>query len=299
MDRLTSLEVLVAIVDHGGFGKAAERLGMSSTMVSAHIARLEDRLGARLIQRSTRRFALTTQGHIFLDEARAILEAVGHAENRVRQGAVGPMGRVSIDAPGGIGLRFVVPAIPHFRRVHPHVMLDLSVGDRSMLFRPDGFDMMIRVGVAPEGRGQIVELGRTRFVQVASPDYLARRGTPHTIDALHDHDCILYATMERPVGQWRFARNGERQALRPSGVATFNNGDAIAAAAVAGVGIAQTLEMLVVPELGDGRLVRVLEDWNEAVMNILLFIPQESRKRPAVQAVARFLSEAVDWTGQA
>ena len=295
MDRLTGLEVFVAIVDAGSFARAAERLALSPTMVSTHLARLEDRLGTRLIHRTTRRFALTPQGHLFLEEARAVLEALDHAEETARGSDAGPAGRVALDAPGAIGLRFVVPALPRLRVLHPRIMMDLSVSDRSMLFRPEGFDMLVRVGVAAEGKGDVVSLGTTRFVQVASPGYLARRSRPQTPDDLHDHDCVLFATIDRPVGQWRFVRDGERRSMRPASVATFNHGDAIAAAAVAGVGIGQTLEMLVTPELASGRLERVLTDWNREPVDIQLFLPQDRAKRPAVRAVADFLRDRVDW----
>lgn len=298
MDRITGLEVFVAIVDHGGFGRAAQRLGLSPTMVSAHIARLEDRLGSSLIHRTTRRFALTPQGHLFLDEARAILHALGQAETMIRRSDAGPSGRVAIDAPGAIGLRYVVPAVPLLRAAHPGILLDLSVGDRSASVRPDSFDLMIRVGVLPAGRGEIVTLGQTRFVQVASPAYLDRRGTPQTPDDLHDHDCILYTTVERPVGQWHFARGSERRSLRPGSVASFNHGDAIAAAATAGVGIAQTLEMIVASELASGQLRPVLTDWNSDPVDIQLFVPQDRRERPAVRAVAEFLRTRIDWRGR-
>lgn len=295
MDRLTGLEVFVAIVDCGSFNRAAAQMALSPTMVSTHLARLEDRLGTRLIHRTTRRFTLTPQGHQFLEETRAILDAVGQAEGRMRLSDAGPSGRVALDAPGAIGLRFVVPALLQLRALHPRVMLDLSVGDRSMIFRPEGFDMLIRVGVPAEGKGEVINLGRTRFVQVASPDYLTRRGEPAHPDDLHDHDCVLFATVERPVGQWRFTRDGERRSLRPASVATFNHGDAIAAAAVAGVGIAQTLEMLVVPELATGQLKPVLTDWNRDGVDIQLFLPQDRGKRLAVQAVASFLRDQVNW----
>lgn len=295
MDRLTGFEVFVAIVDSGSFSRAAERLALSPTMVSTHLARLEDRLGTRLINRTTRRFGLTPHGHMFLEQARAILEAVEQAESLVQMRDMGPSGRVALDAPGAIGLRFVVPALPQLRALHPRIALDLSVGDRSMMFRPEGFDMLIRVGVPAEGKGEVINLGRTRFVQVASPDYLARRGEPVTPDDLHDHDCVLYATVDRPVGQWRFVRGKERRSLRPASVATFNHGDAIAAAAVAGVGIGQTLEMLVAPELASGRLKPVLTEWNRESVDVQLFIPQDRVKRQAVRAVAQFLRDQVDW----
>ena len=295
MDRLTGFEVFVAIVDSGSFSRAAERLALSPTMVSTHLARLEDRLGTRLINRTTSRFGLTPHWHMLLEQARAILEAVEQAESLVQMRDMGPSGHVALDVPGAIGLRFVVPALPQLRALHPRIALDLSVGDRSMMFRPEGFDMLIRIGVPAEGKGEVINLGRTRFVQVASPDYLARRGEPVTPDDLHDHDCVLYATVDRPVGQWRFVRGKERRSLRPASVATFNHGDAIAAAAVAGVGIGQTLEMLVAPELASGRLKPVLTEWNRESVDVQLFIPQDRVKRQAVRAVAQFLRDQVDW----
>jgi DNA-binding transcriptional LysR family regulator len=299
MDRLTGLEVLIAIVDDGGFSRAAARLNMSPAMVSTHLARLEERLGARLIDRSTRRFTLTQQGRRFVDDARAILAAVAEAEDGVRRGPAGPSGRVLIDAPGAVGLRFVVPALPAFRTRHPEVMIDLSVGDRGTVFRPDGFDLLIRVGESPEGMGEVVPLGVTRFVQVAAPEYLARRGAPATPDDLQRHDAIVYATVESPIGQrWRFSRDGQTRWLRPPGIATFNHGDAIAAAAVAGLGVAQTLEMLVAPEIASGRLVPILGEWNCEGVKVQLLIPQDRAKRPAVRAVADFLRDEVDWSGR-
>ena len=297
MDRFTSLEVLVAIVDHGGFGRAAQRLGISPTMVSAHLARLEDRLGTRLIHRSTRRFALTTEGHRFVEESRAILEALRSAEANARRGSGGPSGRVAINVPSAIGLRFVVPAIPLFRTLHPQVAFDLSLADHTPALHPEGHDLVIRTGVAREGRDEVLTLGQTRFVQVASPEYLERRGIPANLAQLEEHDCILYATAERPLGQWRFQRGAERRSLRPGSVLTFNHGSALGEAALAGLGIAQTLELLVARELADGRLVRVLPEWNTEPVDLQLFITEDRRKREAVGAAARFLRERVDWSG--
>ena len=294
MDRLASLEVIVAIVDYGGFGRAAERLGLSATMVSTHLARLEDRLGARLINRSTRRFALTPQGHRFVEDARAILAAIGEAESLARRGAAGPSGRVSIDLPFGLGERFVLPAIPLFRARHPRIALDLSVGDRGTIPHAEGFDMIVRVGVETEGRGVSLPLADTRYVQVAAPAYLAARGVPSTPGELHDHDLIVYASVERPIGYWRFAREGERRSMRPKGVITLNHGGAIRDAALAGMGIAQTLHLLVARELAAGTLVPVLTDWNTTPVAVRLLLPPGRLDRPAVRAVSEFL-QTLDW----
>ncbi|GAC1574607.1 MAG: LysR family transcriptional regulator [Sphingomicrobium sp.] len=298
MDRFTSLEVFVAIVDNGGFSRAAGQLNMSPAMVSTHMARLEERLGAKLLERTTRRLDLTTQGRHFLDEARTILAALVQAETSIRRGKGGPSGRVQIDAPGAIGLRFIVPALPALRALHPEIVLDLSVGDRGMAFHTGGFDLLVRVGEPTEGQGQVVPLGETRFIQVASPDYLSRCGQPDSPEALLEHDVVLYATAAGPIGhRWRFWRDGEMHWLRPPGVATFNHGDAIAAAAVAGIGIAQTLEMLVAPEIAAGRLIPILKEWNRNSVPIQLVIPQDRAARPAVRAVAKFLQSSVDWCG--
>jgi len=296
MDRLTGFEVFVAIVDSGGFSRAAERLGMSPAMISTHLARLEDRLGARLIDRTTRRFALTLEGHRFLQDARSILDAVAEAEGAIRGGSAGPRGLVMIDTPGAIGLRFLLPAIPGLRQRYPDVAIDLSFSERSMVFRPEGFDIMIRVGDPPEGRGRILPLGTTRFVQVASPAYLARKGTPRNPEELPDHEMIVHATAERPLGQkWRFWKDGTTHWLRPAAVAAFNHGDAITAAAVSGVGIAQTLEMLVAPEIAAGQLVPLLEDWNDNPVKVQLFVPEDRARRHAVMAVAHYLADHVNW----
>lgn len=296
MGRLIGLEVLVAIVDSGGFSRAAERLAMSRTMVSVHLARLEDRLGTQLIRRSTRRFTLTPQGHFLVDEARTILAALERAENAVRQTRSGTSGRVAIDVPGAIGLRFIAPALSAFRIQQPGITLDLSLGDHTTTLRPDGYDLLIRIGPA-EGKGAIFTLGRTRLVQVASPDYIARKGMPFTLDDLRQHDCILYTTTHQPVGQWQFSRQGKNHVLRPRSAATFNHGDAITSAALTGIGIAQTLEMLVSAELADGRLIPVLEDWNDQTVPLQLFIPADSVGKATVCAVADFLRQNIAWPG--
>jgi len=296
-DRLTPLQVLVAIVDSGGFARAAERLAMSPTMVSTHLARLESRLGTRLIHRSTRRFTLTAEGHMLVAEARALLHSLDAAEEAVRRGRAGPSGRVRIEAPGALGLRFIAPALPRFRAAYPHIVLDVNVSDRTGSERPQAMDLMVRVGLPLDGKSEVLRLGQTRFVQVASPEYLARRGAPERPEDLLEHETVVYTTTDRPIGLWRFVRGEERRAMRLTGVATFNHGDAITSAVVAGLGIAQTLELLVAPELEAGALVQVLPDWNADPVDIQLLFAPDRRNRPAVRAVIDFLRSEVDWRG--
>ncbi len=299
MDRLAELEVFVSIVDSGGFARAARKLRMSPAMVSTHLSRLETRLGVKLLDRTTRRIDLTQRGRSLLDDARHILGSLAAAEASVQGGGGAPSGRVRIDAPSAVGLRFIVPAIPAFRARYPQIVLDLSLGDRGSVLRPDRFDIVVRVGESGPSGAFVQSLGATRLVHVASPAYLARRPAPRTPDDLAEHDCILYASVELQAdSRWRFARDGETRRLRPPAVVTFNHGDAIDAAAIAGIGIAQSLEMLVASELADGRLVRVLDDWNCDPVPVLQMSPRDRCNAPAVKAALGFLVGSIDWTGR-
>ena len=295
MDRLTALEVFVAIVEYNGFARAARVLRMSPAMVSTHMTRLEERLGAPLLNRTTRRIELTQQGLQFLEETRHVLAALAAAETSVQHGGV-PAGRVRIDAPASLGLKFIIPAIPAFRRAYPKIVLDLSLGDRGTIFRSEGFDIIIRVGEVPSTDAVTQKLGQTRFVQVVAPDYLARHPMPTAPEDLLHHSCIAYASSYAlEESRWRFRKGGEMRWLKPPGMALFNHGEAIRDAAILGVGIAQTLEMLVADALAEGKLTRVLDDWNQDPVPVYQLSPQGRYERTAVQAVWRFLASAIDW----
>ena len=296
MDRLRSLEVFVEIVDRGSMSRAADALRMSPTMVTTHLAHLETRLGKRLLDRSTRRLALTREGRRFLEDTRRLLAGLRDAEDMARGGGTAPRGRVRVDAPASVGHRYILPAIPAFRAAYPDVAIDLSLGDRGIVFRPDGFDVLVRVGETHPDHADVRLLGSTRMIMVAAPDYLARRGTPMSLDDIEGHDCIIYAAVDEPGGhRWSFTVDGTTRWLRPNAILSFNDGGAIAASAVAGLGLARTLEMLVVDELGDGRLVRLL-DQDVDLMPISAFAPEDRCDIPAVAAMLDFL-QGLDWTG--
>jgi DNA-binding transcriptional LysR family regulator len=297
MDRLRSLEVFVEIIDRGSMSRAADALRMSPAMVTTHLAQLEARLGKKLLDRSTRRLDLTREGRRFLEDTRRILAGLRAAEDTARGTGTAPRGRVRIDAPASVGHHYLLPAIPAFRAVYPEVAIDLSLGDRGIVFRPDGFDVLIRVGETHPDNAEVRVLGSTRMIMVAAPDYLARCGTPLSLDDIQGHDCIIYAAVDEPGGhRWSFTVNGATRWLRPNAILSFNDGDAIAAAAVAGLGIARTLEMLVVDELASGRLIRLCTDLETEPMSISAFAPDDRCDIPAVAAVLDFLGQ-IDWTG--
>lgn len=296
MDRLTGLEAFVNIVETGSFTRAAARMRLSPAMVTAHIARLEERLEVRLLNRTTRRVDLTEEGRQFLEHARTVLQAVTTAENSVKEGGGGLVGRVRVDAPASVGHDFIVPALAAFRHLYPDIVIDLSLGDRGTVFRADGFDILVRVGEAPFAGWMTRILGTTRLLCVASPAYLAAHGTPQVPEDLNAHRCILYASVEAPGGNpWSFSRQGKPLRIRAPASFTFNDGSAIAEAARAGLGIAQNLEMLARKLITRGELLPVLERWTGPAMPVALMSAQDRYRLPHVRAVMDFLAEHIDW----
>lgn len=295
MDRLTSIEAFIAVVDTHSFKRAAARLRLSPAMISTHVARLEENLGVRLFNRTTRRVDLTEHGRQFLPHAREIIHAFASAEGSVRPGG-GLSGRVRVDAPASLGYGFVVPALKAFRERHPDIIVDLTLGDRGTIFRADGFDVLIRVGEAPLSGWVSRTLGLTTLTCLASPEYLAIHGEPGDLDALNDHRCILYASVEAPGGSpWVFRRDGKLTRIRPPVSFTFNDGAAISRAAIDGLGLCQNLGMLVGDALQSGVLRPVLEDWTADPVPVVMMTAKDRYALPYVQAVMDFLESAIDW----
>jgi len=296
MDRLRGYEVFVTVIERGGFAHAARVLGMSNAMVSTHIARLEERMGCRLLNRSAHRLQLTTEGHRFVAQARRILEYVEDAEGGRLTGRQS-VGRVRVDVPTWIGSIYFAPYLKRFRLNYPGVVLELSFGDRGTLQRLDEFDIVVRIGEMGDASALKVPLTVTRFVQVASPSYLADRALPAEPEASNDHDCILFASAGLPGGNpWRFEHDGSIRWLRLPSVMTANHGDVLRRAAVDGVGVVQTLEMLIARELADGDLVRILDDWNRAPVPVGMYVRPDRADAPAVSATVDFFRHAVDWS---
>lgn len=289
---LTEIRVFVTICDEGAFSRAASRLLMSPAMVTTHMARLEESLGARLLNRSTRRLEITERGRIFLDHARGILDALARAENAVRQTGSRPVGRVRIDGPAGLGSILLLPLLTQLRQLYPEVTIDLILTDRGVVHRPDGADILIRIGDPPQPVAHLVRLGVTRFPLAASPAYLAARGVPQVPEDLHQHDCILYSSREAPGGErWRLLKDGRILWIRPAPAFTSNNGLAMVHMAADGLGIVQGLWPLVAREIADGRLVPVLSELAIVEAPVVMICPDGERMGQAVRAVADFLTE--------
>ncbi|MET0246435.1 MAG: LysR family transcriptional regulator [Sphingomonas sp.] len=294
MDRMSALEAFVTVAEAMSFAGAAHRLRCSPPMVTLRIRHLEAHLGVSLFNRTTRRVDLTEDGRQFLTYARATLEAFAAAEQAVRPGG-GVVGSVRLDAPAAIGHGFIVPALSDLHRAYPGIRLTLSLGDRGMLFRLDGFDLALRAGDAPQSGWRVTPLGHTRLICLASPAYLARHGVPAAPSALEAHRCILYASVEAPGGEpWKLTgAGGEPLRVHPPASFIFNDGGAIMAAARAGLGMCQTLEMLARHDLHTGRLVQVLADAAVERVPLVLMSAQDRLALPHVRAVHDYLVERI------
>jgi DNA-binding transcriptional LysR family regulator len=273
MDRFAALEAYVRVVESGSFVRAAEKLGWSTSALSRHIADLEQHLGARLLNRTTRRLSLTETGQAFYERSVALLADLAEAEALAGEAAAVPRGRVRLTTSHSIAEQRVAPAIASFAARYPEVTFDLTVADRIVDLVDEGFDLAVRVGTVGSDRLVARRLGEMQLVACAAPAYLSRRGVPHHPSELETHDTLTYAYSPAPH-QWRFTGpSGEQFAARVGGPLHANSGDALTAAAIAGLGIICEPDFLVGTALADGRLVRVLPGFDSARGDIWAVYP--------------------------
>lgn len=259
-DRARELEVFAAIVRHGSFSAAGRALGLTPSAVSRTIDRVEARLGARLMLRSTRVLTLTAEGQAYLGAARRILADLDDAEREIAdQGA--PRGRLRVSAALAHGRQCIVPLLGEFAALYPHILVDISLTDAIADIPGGQADVAIRFGVLADSPLTARRVGQTGRIIVASPEYLTRRGTPQVPEDLHDHNCLNF-NFRRAEPVWPFRKEGRDYALTVHGNIEANNGETLGQLAIAGVGITRVGSFSVAEDLEAGRLVPVLEAFN-------------------------------------
>ena len=259
-DRARELEVFAAIVRHGSFSAAGRALGLTPSAVSRTIDRVEARLGARLMLRSTRVLTLTAEGQAYLGAARRILADLDDAEREIAdQGA--PRGRLRVSAALAHGRQCIVPLLGEFAALYPHILVDISLTDAIADIPGGQADVAIRFGVLADSPLTARRVGQTGRIIVASPEYLTRRGTPQVPEDLHDHNCLNF-NFRRAEPVWPFRKEGRDYALTVHGNIEANNGETLGQLAIAGVGITRVGNFSVAEGLEAGRLVPVLEAFN-------------------------------------
>ncbi len=253
MGRLEDMEIFVRVVEAESFTGAAERLGLAKSLVSRRLSRLEDRLGTRLIARTTRRLALTEAGRTFYERARRLVEETAEAEASAMATAADLKGRLRIAAPMSFGQLHLAPAAGRFLAEYPEVEIDVDLNDRFVDLVGEGYALAIRIGQLKDSSLVTRKLAPSRMVLCASPAYIARRGRPKTPSDLARHDCLLYAN--RTTGDaWRFRSGGRTTTPQIRARIVANNGDFLARAAIDGLGIALLPSFIVFEALEKGAL---------------------------------------------
>ncbi len=288
MDRLDELDVFIAILDAGSLSGAARRLRRSAPAVTRALAALEDRVGARLMERTTRRLAPTEAGLRLADTARRVL---ADYQDAVREDDGAELrGKLRITAPHVFGRRHVTPAIIDFLDLHPALQVEMVFNDRNLDLIEHGIDLAVRIGALPDTGMMARQVGQVRRVLVASPAYLARRGTPETALALERHD-VIYNAGHGNATEWRFREHGRELVVRLAPRLAVNEIDAILMAVLAGRGIGRPLSYQVADQLASGALVRILAPYEPAPLPVQLLVPSARHMPPRLRACFDFLAE--------
>lgn len=288
MDRLTSMSIFVQVVQSGGFAAAAQEADISATMVAKHVKALEARLGARLLNRTTRRQSLTEAGKLYYDRCRSLLADVDAAETSISAMRAAPRGTLRVSAPVSFGTRRLAPAMAEFLRRYPEVNVDLSLSDRIADLVDEGFEAAIRIGNLADSRLVARRLQPYRSLLCASPEYIRRRGRPKAPQDLAAHDCLAFTHAGRR-GRWRFSRGNEERTVQFTPRLLANNGEALRQAALAGLGILLQPEVLVADDIDAKRLLRILPAWSLPARPMHLVHLADRQATPKLQCFIDFV----------
>ncbi len=260
MDKITSMKAFVAVIDRGSFTNASEHLGISRAAVSKYVMQLEDSLGVRLLNRTTRHHSLTDTGREYLPRCRAILADLNEAEANASKSNTALRGLLRINAPVSLGVRKMGEVIAGFCKKHPMIEVELELNDRFIDVVAEAFDVVLRIGKLNDSSLIARKIASIPMVTCASPGYLDAMGIPDHPEQLKQYACLTYDNAGRN-SLWEFLKQGARQQIRISGPLTSNNGDVLADAARAGLGLVRSPLFIVADDLRAGSLQAVLGDW--------------------------------------
>ncbi|QKF51237.1 LysR family transcriptional regulator [Pseudomonas graminis] len=288
MDRIECMRAFVATVGANGFAAAARALDVPRSKISKQIQALEEAIGVQLLQRTTRSLHLTEAGAEYYDACRDVIASLDEAEQRARTGMGEIRGVLRVNAPMSFGLSRLGPLIPRFNELHPNVELQVVLSDQQVDPVKGGFDVTIRIASLPDSSMIARSLAPAPRIMVASPDYLAREGTPQTPKDLAHHKCLSYGYLQSGVSL-QLCNGKETQRVTVSGPLHANNGDILAQAAVAGMGIALLPNFIIERAVADGRLVPVLCDWEAPAITVNAVYPSSRRVPMKTRAFIDFL----------
>jgi len=289
MGRLAAIEAFVKVAEAQSFSEAARRLRTSKSVVSRQVAKLEADLGARLFHRTTRAMTLTEAGRGYFERASRILGDLDDANRSVSQLQSAPRGLLRVNAPMSFGFQHLAPALADFLARYPEVEVDMTLNDRFVDIVDEGFDVAVRIGTLVDSSYVARKLAPIRRVICASPEYLHARGTPASPDDLRAHECLSNSNLAT-AREWRFVTpEGRPWSVETRGRLSANNGDALKAAAMRGLGLVNLPTFFVGDELKAGKLVTVLDAFIAQDLTLNAIYPQSRHLSPKVRAFVDFL----------
>lgn len=274
MDKLKQMESFVSVATRGSLTAAANAEGVAPAIMGRRLDALEERLGVKLLVRTTRRITLTHEGSAFLEDCQRLLIDVANAEASVSAGGVKASGHLRITAPAGFGRRHVAPLVPRFRELHADVTISLNLSDRVVDLAGEGFDCAVRVGDLPDSSLVSVRMADNRRLCVATPSYLKRHGTPQHPTELAKFDCLTLSSDASQTRGWAFQVAGDLVHLKPGGPLDCSDGQVLHDWCMEGYGIAWRSTWEVEAEIAEGKLVALLQDFDAPPNGIYAVFPQ-------------------------
>lgn len=291
MDRWTEMELLVQTAEMGSLTKAAELLDLSNATASRCLASLESRLGARLVDRNTRRLSLTEAGETFYRRCKSVLAELKEAEAAVNSTSLAPSGTLRITSSLSFCMKHIAPLMPEFTRMYPEIDLQIVSANRYYDLIDSGIDVAIRTReFEPDSSITVRKLAETRRILAASPAYFARNGTPRAVEDLERHKMLLYSHANKP-NELHFTRDGKSQMIRVKSLLESNDGQILCAAALEGLGILVQPNYIIYDYVVSGRLVPVLDEWDLPRLSINIAFQTRKHMPAKVRAFVDFLTE--------
>lgn len=294
MDAFSDLAFFALLMRQGSLAAAAQQLGVTPPAVSKRLAALEQRLGVRLLHRTTRRIGLTPEGETYLVEGARVLGELEALERQVAGARAQPQGLLRVNATLGFGRRRIAPILSAFARAYPQVELQLQLSDRPVNLVEQGFDVQIRFGELPDARLTARLLAHNRRLLCAAPAYLAEAGLPETPRELARHRCIFIRESDETFGSWHLRQGGKLETVKVRGPLSCNDGETALAWALDGHGVLMRSEWELAPLLREGRLRPVLADWALPPADIYVVFPTRSHLSAKTRALVDHLLAAFE-----
>ena len=289
MDRFQAMQVFTAVVDANSFTRAADNLNLPRTTVTTLIQGLESMLKVRLLNRTTRRISLTPDGAAYYERCVRLLGDLEETEAAFSQSASGARGTLRIDVPASIGKRLLVPRIRDFHQAYPDLQLEIGMSDRTVDLVQEGVDCAVRVGELQDSSLVARRIGQLSMVNCAAPEYLARHGTPTSLEDLQDHTAVNYFSPRNGRRMdWDFVIEGQKQIHKVRSMVSVNDAESAVACGLHGLGLMQTSRFLVYEHLMAGTLVEILPDYISEPLPVSVIYPHNRHLSPKVRVF-------VDW----